>query len=83
MVPSFEVSGGMQGKGPPPYAAAQTCTYRSKLSDRSSPAPNGPMLRSRRSGHKRTVTRNHRATKYLARGWWQMMALVVCSGWNW
>ncbi len=25
----------------------------------------------------------HRATKYFAFGWWQMMALVVCSGWYW
>ena len=25
--------------------------------------------------------RGQRATKYLARGWWQMMAEVVCSGW--
>ncbi len=24
-----------------------------------------------------------RATKYLARGWWQMSAEVVCSGWYW
>src|SRR5690606_14279109 len=24
-----------------------------------------------------------RATKYLARGWWQMIAEVVCSGWYW
>ena len=23
------------------------------------------------------------AMKYLARGWWQMRADVVCSGWNW
>lgn len=24
-----------------------------------------------------------RAMKYLAWGWWQMMAEVVCSGWYW
>jgi len=25
----------------------------------------------------------YRAMKYLALGWWQMTADVVCSGWNW
>jgi hypothetical protein len=24
-----------------------------------------------------------RATKYLALGWWRMIAEVVCSGWYW
>ncbi|HET9600969.1 MAG TPA: hypothetical protein VFP08_05240, partial [Acidimicrobiales bacterium] len=32
------------------------------------------LLRSKPAG-------GQRATKYLARGWWQMMAEVVCSGW--
>ena len=27
--------------------------------------------------------RRHHATKYLASGWWQMMASVVCSGSSW
>ena len=26
---------------------------------------------------------DYRATKYLDWGWWQMRALVVCSGWYW
>lgn len=25
----------------------------------------------------------NQATKYLALGWWQMMAVVDCSGWSW
>ncbi len=31
----------------------------------------------------RGAARRYRATKYLARGWWQMSAEVVCSGWYW
>ena len=28
------------------------------------------------------VAQERRTTKYLAWGWWQTMAAVVCSGWN-
>ena len=35
----------------------------------------GPSRRWRPSGTQ--------ATKYLALGWWQMMAVVDCSGWSW
>ena len=31
----------------------------------------------------RTGSSGQRATKYLALGWWRMMAEVVCSGWYW
>ncbi len=29
------------------------------------------------------ASRAGQATKYLAWGWWQMMAVVDCSGWSW
>ena len=37
--------------------------------------------RGRQAGGERPGPAGQRATKYLARGWWQMMAEVVCSGW--
>src|SRR4029077_18380320 len=42
--------------------------------------PTGRLL----TGERRVLGRcRQRATKYLARGWWQIRAEVVCSGWYW
>ena len=68
---------------PPPLPPPRRPT-RPLLPRRRPPAGPRPPLRRPRSRprpERRPAAPGQRATKYLARGWWQMIADVVCSGW--
>ncbi len=65
-------------RGPPRWATDRGASTRG-AGGTDHAGPGTPRTEVRNRGHSGVVWRT---TKYLAWGWWQMMAAVVCSGWN-